>query len=337
MEETANENFQDEADKEIKVHKSEERELRMTVNRTTLPQFVNLFPIFFVFVLLAWTYASYILWSFQLLHTNLYPTISCLVIYHFFLVMMITSYVKCIITDPGTVPSVYLEKFSHIVRENQKDSLQFDADMCRKCGAKKPERSHHCSTCKKCILKMDHHCPWINNCVGFRNHKYFMLFLTYTVLLSITIVSSFARWIKENLLKSTISFIEIQIFSSFIISFIFGLVLSIFTLSHYRYIFRNVTTLEHMEKRRLWKRRRKQLIAIKDARSLSQSELNELRGKFSSPYDVGTRKNFEQVFGTNPLLWFIPVNRTTLDGIVWPSVSDSVVSEEAKGLLETQV
>lgn len=103
-----------------------------------------------------------------------------------------------------------------------------------------------------------------------------------------------------------------------------------------------------MEKRRLWKRRRKQLIAIKDARSLSQSELNELRGKFSrfayfpdvfniSPYDVGTRKNFEQVFGTNPLLWFIPVNRTTLDGIVWPSVSDSVVSEEAKGLLETQV
>lgn len=86
----------------------------MTVNRTTLPQFVNLFPIFFVFVLLAWTYASYILWSFQLLHTNLYPTISCLVIYHFFLVMMITSYVKCIITDPGTVPSVYLEKVEHL-------------------------------------------------------------------------------------------------------------------------------------------------------------------------------------------------------------------------------
>lgn len=38
--------------------------------------------------------------------------------------------------------------------------------ICHKCDRIKPLRAHHCSVCGKCINKMDHHCPWINNCVG---------------------------------------------------------------------------------------------------------------------------------------------------------------------------
>lgn len=30
---------------------------------------------------------------------------------------------------------------------------------CRKCDGPKPERTHHCSVCKRCVLLMDHHCP----------------------------------------------------------------------------------------------------------------------------------------------------------------------------------
>lgn len=36
---------------------------------------------------------------------------------------------------------------------------------CRKCDGPKPERAHHCSVCKRCILMMDHHCPCKRPCI----------------------------------------------------------------------------------------------------------------------------------------------------------------------------
>ena len=41
----------------------------------------------------------------------------------------------------------------------------------------KSETSFHCFTCNRCVELFDHHCPFINNCLGYRNHKYFLVFL----------------------------------------------------------------------------------------------------------------------------------------------------------------
>jgi len=56
--------------------------------------------------------------------------------------------------------------------------LQF----CETCQGYKAPRAHHCRKCGRCVLKMDHHCPWINSCVGHFNHGHFVGFLTFAVL-----------------------------------------------------------------------------------------------------------------------------------------------------------
>lgn len=47
---------------------------------------------------------------------------------------------------------------------------------CR-CDKPKPPNAHHCSACGFCVVDMDHHCPFLNNCVGRGNLRHFLLFL----------------------------------------------------------------------------------------------------------------------------------------------------------------
>jgi hypothetical protein len=73
-----------------------------------------------------------------------------------------------------------------------------DKRWCNKCDVEKPDRAHHCSTCGVCVLRMDHHCPWLaSKCIGLRNHKAFFLFLCYTAVLCAFVAQDMGRLLLE--------------------------------------------------------------------------------------------------------------------------------------------
>eukprot|EP00929_Paragymnodinium_shiwhaense_P121688 TRINITY_DN94030_c0_g1_i1.p1 TRINITY_DN94030_c0_g1~~TRINITY_DN94030_c0_g1_i1.p1 ORF type:complete len:719 (-),score=84.93 TRINITY_DN94030_c0_g1_i1:79-2235(-) len=54
--------------------------------------------------------------------------------------------------------------------------------VCVICRVPRELRSHHCKECGRCVQRLDHHCPWIDNCVGIANQRSFVCFLVSLLL-----------------------------------------------------------------------------------------------------------------------------------------------------------
>lgn len=187
------------------------------------------------------------------------------------------TYTRLIFSDPG--------KFNDakVRLKNEEKGPKW----CVKCQQVKPPRAHHCKNCDACILRMDHHCPWIGNCVGWKNHLLFLKFLTYVNLTLCWIASFICRQLYYLYQIRNLSFhpgmngvpTESEIIWLLIDAFVLFLTwFPIFLLSCYQWynIFFNMTTIEHL---------------CLGSRSSS-----------ANPYDVGVLKNAKLTLGA---LWYI--------------------------------
>lgn len=50
-------------------------------------------------------------------------------------------------------------------------------NLCHTCKIVRPVRAKHCRQCYRCVDHFDHHCNWVDNCIGKKNRVYFSLFV----------------------------------------------------------------------------------------------------------------------------------------------------------------
>ncbi|XP_037025556.1 palmitoyltransferase Hip14 isoform X2 [Bradysia coprophila] len=80
--------------------------------------------------------------------------------------------------DPGVIRPTQEQRLRTIVELSERGGTGFEPSLfCSACLVRRPIRSKHCSVCDRCVGRFDHHCPWVGNCIGTKNHKYFMGFL----------------------------------------------------------------------------------------------------------------------------------------------------------------
>ncbi|TCD60399.1 palmitoyltransferase for Vac8p, partial [Steccherinum ochraceum] len=191
------------------------------------------------------------------------------------------------------------------------DDMDSPGKWCRKCWAPKPPRTHHCSTCGRCILKMDHHCAWLGNiCLGHRTYTSFLHFLTCIVAIAAYIAGVNIRALYFAF-ANPLTIDETTPVHSIMLSFagiVIVMVIGPFLLYHCYLVTTNQTTLESLSPFLLLRqipplpdhpgdRRKLSNPPLEHELSYKQRRLvREAHGHIRQ-YDVGWRDNWRQIIG----------------------------------------
>ncbi|TFK67393.1 zf-DHHC-domain-containing protein [Pluteus cervinus] len=245
---------------------------------------------------------------------------------------MAWAFVKAVITPPGFAKD-------HVPQQKWPPERCPTADPShppiynlhpeyRYCGLDKiikPFRTHHCSNCQACVLKYDHHCSWIGQCVGARNHKFFVNFLQATSAFTLYYLGTILTPGMRPALANGARMSAVFAFTAAIVATA-AFFSTRFLIYHTKLILLGQTTLERFQLRKFrqkqlqqnrsfswWERRKKQKV-IEDC----TRKWGDIDTECNIWWLGSRRRGWEDVMGKSVWGWFLPIGQSQNDGLSYP-------------------
>lgn len=297
-------------------------------------QVIRWVPVLIILCAIAWGYYAYIVeLCINTLESNVQRVIY-LFFFHILLFLFAASYYRTIFARLRMPPSIFfpdkdcLAELENCERDDNLEQAILaryvsihkipiktrdfarGIRFCPKCKCIKPDRAHHCSICGQCVLKFDHHCPWVNNCVNFYNYKFFLLFLGYGFIFCLfvffTDLPYFIQFWTKDYHERNLKASKIHILFLVFVSGMFAISLSFLFFYHLYLTARNRTTVESF-----------------------RAPILE-GGPDKRAFDHGIRANYREVFGYDHRLWFLPIFTSGGDGSVYRVRQSGVYAFEVR-------
>ncbi|KAF7520629.1 hypothetical protein G7054_g12702 [Neopestalotiopsis clavispora] len=214
---------------------------------------------------------------------------------------------------------------------------------CSECCNWKPDRAHHSSEINRCVIRMDHYCPWVGGMVAENSFKFFTQFCMYTACYCGVVLGAAGSTLKKRIHDG--AELDPHLVAILAIGGFFGLFTFLMTTTSWRYIATNMTNVDM-----IGARKKVYQLAVRIPRGSERPEkyqtvtypLPKIESSYDgagngavsppgqphrddlanrtfailktepgeNPWDLGPWNNWQQIMGSNILDWFLPIRKS---------------------------